>query len=78
MAEKSGHDPPLCDESGTEYGGVRNERAREEGVLDLVRCDGRADKVRAVEINDPNLRALFEIYAALVLDTTEYNSFETH
>ena len=35
-------------------------------------------KVRVVEINDPNLRALFEIYAALVLNTTEYNSFETH
>jgi hypothetical protein len=35
-------------------------------------------KVRVVEINDPNFRALFEIYAALVLNTTEYNSFETH
>ena len=35
-------------------------------------------KVRVIEINDPNFRALFEIYAALVLNTTEYNSFETH
>jgi hypothetical protein len=35
-------------------------------------------KVRTIEINDPNFRALFEIYAALVLNTTEYNSFETH
>lgn len=35
-------------------------------------------KVRVVEINDPNFRALFEIYAALVLNTMEYNSFETH
>jgi hypothetical protein len=35
-------------------------------------------KVRAIEINYPNFRALFEIYAALVLNTTEYNSFETH
>ncbi len=35
-------------------------------------------QVRVVEINDPNLRALFEIYAAMVLNTTEYNSFETH
>jgi hypothetical protein len=35
-------------------------------------------KIRVVEINDPNIRALFEIYAALVLNTTEFNSFETH
>jgi len=35
-------------------------------------------KVRVVEINDPNIRALFEIYAAMVLDTIEFNSFETH
>lgn len=35
-------------------------------------------KVRVVEINDPNLLALFEIYVALVLKTTEYNSFKTH
>jgi hypothetical protein len=35
-------------------------------------------KVRVVEINDPNFSALFEIYAALVLNTTEFNSFETH
>ena len=34
--------------------------------------------VRVVEINDPNYRALFEIYAALALNTMEYNSFETH
>jgi hypothetical protein len=35
-------------------------------------------KVRVIEINDPYCRAFFEIYAALVLNTTEYNSFETH
>ena len=35
-------------------------------------------KVRVVEINDPNFRALFEIYAALVLNTTEFNSFDPH
>lgn len=35
-------------------------------------------KVKGVEINDPNYRALFEIYAALALNTMEYNSFETH
>jgi len=38
----------------------------------------RKMRVRVVEINDPNFRALFEIYAALVLNTMEYNSFETH
>ncbi len=35
-------------------------------------------KVKVVEIEDPNFRALFEIYAVLVLNTTEFNSFETH
>ena len=35
-------------------------------------------KVRVIEIKDPNYRALFEIYASIVLDTLEYNSFETH
>ena len=35
-------------------------------------------KVRVIEIKDPNYCALFEIYAAIVLDTLEYNSFETH
>ncbi len=35
-------------------------------------------KVKCVEITDPNYRAFFEIYAALALNTMEYNSFETH
>jgi hypothetical protein len=35
-------------------------------------------EIRFVEIKDPHMRALFEIYAAIVLNTTEYNSFETH
>jgi|SRR5208337_305755 len=35
-------------------------------------------QIRVIEINNPNYRALFEIYAALVLNTMEYNSFETH
>ena len=35
-------------------------------------------KVKGIEITNPNYRALFEIYAALALNTMEYNSFETH
>jgi hypothetical protein len=35
-------------------------------------------QVKGIEIIDPNYRALFEIYAALALNTSEYNSFETH
>jgi hypothetical protein len=35
-------------------------------------------KIRWVEIEDPIERTLFEIYAALTLDTVAFNSFETH
>lgn len=34
--------------------------------------------VRFVEIDDPELRTVFEVYAAVALGTLEYNSFETH
>lgn len=34
--------------------------------------------VRAVEIEDPWIQAVFEIYAVLALGTTKYNTFETH
>jgi hypothetical protein len=53
---------------------------RPEFVIFFMSAKERVSKmnIRVVEINDPNMRALFEIYAALVLDTTEYNSFETH
>lgn len=34
--------------------------------------------VRFVEISDPELPTVFEVYAAVALGTLEYNSFETH
>lgn len=34
--------------------------------------------VRWIELKDPIERTLFEIYAALALDTVAFNSFETH
>ena len=35
-------------------------------------------EVRAVAVTDPVVQTVFEVYAALTLDTTEYNRFETH
>lgn len=35
-------------------------------------------EVRWVELDDPIRRSVFEIYAALALDTLVFNSFETH
>jgi len=34
--------------------------------------------VRWIELDDPIERTLFEVYAALALDTVAFNSFETH
>jgi hypothetical protein len=34
--------------------------------------------VRFVEISDPELRTVFEVYAVVALGTTQYNTFETH
>jgi hypothetical protein len=34
--------------------------------------------IRWIELDDPIERTLFEIYAALALDTVAFNSFETH
>lgn len=34
--------------------------------------------IRWIELEDPIERTLFEIYAALALDTVAFNSFETH
>jgi hypothetical protein len=34
--------------------------------------------IRVVEINDPHLQTIFEVYAALSLNTKEFNDFETH
>lgn len=35
-------------------------------------------RVRCVAISDPNMQAIFEIYASLALKTTKYNTFDTH
>ena len=34
--------------------------------------------VRVIEINDPIVQTIFEVYAAMVLNTREYNDFDTH
>jgi hypothetical protein len=34
--------------------------------------------VRVIEINDPIVQTLFEVYTAMYLDTREYNDFDTH
>jgi len=40
---------------------------------------GVADmEVQVIELADPIVRMLFEVYAALALNTVEFNSFETH
>ena len=37
-----------------------------------------AMEFRYVEVRDPELRTVFEVYATLALGTSRYNSFETH
>ena len=37
----------------------------------------RSMRIRAVEINDPLVQTIFEIYAVIALDTTRYNRFHT-
>ena len=34
--------------------------------------------VQYIALADPIARTMFEMYAALALDTAEFNSFETH
>ncbi|MGB5925569.1 MAG: GIY-YIG nuclease family protein [Dehalococcoidia bacterium] len=34
--------------------------------------------VRVIELSDPIVQTLFEVYAAMRLDTREYNDFDTH
>lgn len=34
--------------------------------------------VQVIKIDDPILQTLFEVYAAIALNTTKYNDFETH
>ncbi len=46
--------------------------------FDKARADVAAMDVQFIELTDPIARTLFEVYAALALDTVEFNSFETH
>jgi hypothetical protein len=46
--------------------------------FDKARTDVAAMDVQFIELADPIIRTLFEVYAALALDTGEFNSFETH
>lgn len=34
--------------------------------------------VKFIEIDDPIIQTIFELYAALALETLEYNDFDTH
>ena len=46
--------------------------------LDEARRTVAAMSVQFIELDDPIRRTLFEVYATLLLQTTEFNSFETH
>lgn len=46
--------------------------------FDAARTAVAAMNVQFIEHADPIERTLFEVYAALALDTVEFNSFETH
>lgn len=35
-------------------------------------------QIKVIEINDPNLQALFELYASIELNTYDLNSFDNH
>jgi len=47
------------------------------GLFEAAKSEVRAMTLRFVEIHDPVLRTLFEVYAAVSLGTA-YNDFETH
>jgi predicted GIY-YIG superfamily endonuclease len=46
--------------------------------FDAARAQVAAMDVQFVAVPDPITRTMFEMYAALALDTAEFNSFETH
>lgn len=46
--------------------------------FDAARASVAAMDVQFIELAGPIARTLFEVYAALTLDTVEFNSFETH
>lgn len=46
----------------------------------FLKAKARVSKmpVRVIEINNPIVQTLFEVYAVMCLDTREYNDFDTH
>jgi len=63
---------------------VQMSRSQLEGVPAFselyLKAKSRVSKmpVRVIEIGDPILQTLFEVYAAMCLNTREYNDFDTH
>lgn len=45
-----------------------------------LRAKDRVSKMslQAIQINDPIMQTIFEVYAAMCLNTKEYNDFDTH
>jgi hypothetical protein len=67
--------------AGTLPSGTRREMERDAVFAELFRTQRKRVAemdVRFVEISEPELRTVFEVYAAMALGTLEYNSFETH
>jgi hypothetical protein len=66
--------------------GINVKRTREQlssdpefaALFTATRVRVRDMDVQFIEVDDPIVRTMFEMYVALVLDTVEYNSFETH
>jgi len=59
----------------------RNELEEDPAFLDLFKkAKERVSlmSVQVIEIDDPILQTLFEVYASIALNTTKYNYFETH
>lgn len=68
-------------ESGLSFEGTRKATASDPGFIEIFSRAKRrvADmEVRFIEVDEPDLRTVFEVYASLALGTGEFNSFETH
>ena len=69
LGVQTGHGAPLTREAFAE--------AHKAGFIEQKRRV-RKMEVRAVEVEDSVVQTIFEVYAALTLGTTRYNSFDTH
>jgi hypothetical protein len=66
---------------GLQLNGTRRQLENNVQFLELFRLSRErvaGMTVRFVEVTDPELRTVFEVYAAVALDTLKHNSFETH